>query len=199
MCPRHRPGQGRPPKGRELSPVAEVLLSRDSWRCWCCCCSITCLRSNHKGVRTSLCQSLGCRVRLPRGPPGSAVSPPRPSLGSDCQACCPRLHRPSCDQSRPPPRAVPAAPHKGSPPSRVTKCPPGWTSLQAVRGLTASADMTSGATNAHCTWVSSRGQWEAVWPCWVTPAGTTSWLLAGGAWVALQGRASEDTGPGACA
>ena len=33
----------------------------------------------------------------------------------------------------------------------------------------------------------------------VAPAGTTSWLLAGGAWVTLQGQASEDTGPGACA
>lgn len=36
-----------------------------------------------------------------------------------------------------------------------------------------------------------------MWPCRVTPAGTTSWLLAGGPWVALQGRVSEDTGPGA--
>lgn len=36
--------QGAVGKARWHSPAADALLSRDSWRCWCC--SITCLQGN---------------------------------------------------------------------------------------------------------------------------------------------------------
>lgn len=58
--------------------MAEILLSRDSWRC---CCSITCLKSNHS--RHLELSVLSVPV-LPRLKAGSVVLLRATTLGSVC-------------------------------------------------------------------------------------------------------------------
>lgn len=65
----------QPEEGESHLPVAEILLSRDSWRC---CCSITCLKSNQ-----SRHLELSVPV-LPRLKAGSVVLLRATTLGSVC-------------------------------------------------------------------------------------------------------------------